>query len=356
MSKKREAELAQLYQKSQLENAGLLNMLDILIKDKNSVKFNPRAVNFAKYKQKLMAQDGILNSNRYELDNIDLPVRSNQIEYLMYSEGATCMFRENGKLFITKFSLAGQLNSLGNLIDIRPIDFAGKPHGIYKGVLLTNNEEPKVTDRVAVIVQDYTASFINGLIPSRRTINEMTTVADQIKVYNQLANALKITAKKAFALARDENQAKTIRESVSKIFDSDDPIAVITSGGYDELFQTFNLDTAFNIEPYMQAIECYERQRMNFAGVPSKNPYEKRERALTGELADDSVFVKIILHDGLMNRQGSLNLAKKYGIVKENATWEYSKPISEWLKKDNSTQVENKGDNNANNPTKTNLS
>ena len=302
-------------------------------------EFNPSIKNQTNYVKVLSVADGIQATQRYITEIPELRLPSNRLEYMLYRYGSLCFFKENGKVFITSYAKTGELNALGDLIKVQPIDFAGKSHHQCKTVVYDDNV---VTDP-CVILNDYTGTYVEGNIFPRCTLN-MVSINDQAKIYKQLVNSVKLTAKKAIALCDYDQQKGISAKIIGDIFENDDPIIPLSIKTLNDAFKLLNIDTKLDIEGYLRAIECYERMRANFNGIPTRSPIDKKERLITQEAESDNALTEFYLQDGYLNRQIAIDLMKKHSIIKEGSV-----KINPVLQRQQSTNVdnnENKGNNN----------
>ena len=269
-------------------------------------KLNPSIINSADYIKVLSTADKIQACSRYITDIPELELPSNRLEALWYDYGSLAFYRDKGKLFVSMYSKTGELNALGDLTEVFPIDFAGKQHSQKKTVVYTNE---LVKDPV-VIINDYTGTYLEGMITPRRTINSVS-ISDQAKVYQQLRNAVKLTAKKAIALIDSEPQRQTAEKILNDWIENDSPVISMISDGLGSIAKMFN--------GYMRAVETYEKMRANFNGIATKSPIEKKERLITAENESANMLTNIYLHDGLLNRQIGIELMKQHAIIKEGS-------------------------------------
>lgn len=277
-------------------------------------KINPNIKNNLNYETVLSAADKIQASSRYITDIPELNLPSNKLECLLYDTGALCLFRED----VPKVSLwakTGSLNELGDLTEVQPIDFAGKTHGEKRTVVYTD----KLVPNACVILQDYTGSYLENDIISRRALNSVS-IKDQALVYRQLKNAVRITAKKALIFLEDEGQRSAMERTLNDFMYNDAPVGSLIGKEIFDKIELHNLDTKLDIEGYLRAIETYERIRANFNCIATRSPIEKKERLITSEAESTDALRKVYLYDGLINRQVAIELAKKHSIIKEGSS------------------------------------
>ena len=279
-----------------------------------SYEFNPAIINQTNYVKVLSVADGIQASQRYITEIPELHLPTNRLEYMVYRYGSLCLFKENGRVFVTSYTKYGELNALGDLTKVQPIDFAGKTHPTCKTVVYDDTPTPDP----CVILNDYTGTYLEGQIVPRASLN-MVSILDQAKIYKQLVNSIKLTAKKAIALCDYDTQKNMASKVIGDIFDNDDPIITLSAKTLNDAFKLFNIDTKLDIEGYLRSIECYERMRANFNGIPTRSPIDKKERLITKEAQSDNVLSNFYLQDGYINRQISIELMKKHSIIKEGS-------------------------------------
>lgn len=277
-------------------------------------EFNPTIINQANYIKVLSTADAIQAVNRYLTDIPELHLPSNRLEYMLYRYGSLCLFRENNKVYITSYAKSGELNALGDLTRVQPIDFAGKQHPTCRTVVYDDTPVPDP----CVILNDYTGTYLEGQITPRAVLNNVS-ICDQAKIYKQLVNSIKLTAKKAIALCDYDTQKSMAEKMIGDIFDDDNPVIGMSVKNLEQAFKILNIDTKLDIEGYLRAIECYERMRANFNGVPTRSPIDKKERLITKEAQNDSTITEFYLQDGYVNRQIAIELMKKHAIIKSGS-------------------------------------
>lgn len=277
-------------------------------------KINPTIVNSCTYEQVLAIHDGVEASNRYIFDIPELYLPSNRLEFMFYLYGSLCFFRNGERILVTSYAKTGNLNQLGDLTRVQPIDFAGKTYGLERTVVYDN----KPILNACVIINDYTGAYTENQIVPRSALNAVS-IHDQAYVYRQMRNSIKLTAKKAVALIENETMREQAEKSLANFFNNDSPIASIVGKSIGEVAKLFNIDTKLDIENYLRAIEVYERQRANFNGIPTRSALDKKERLITTEAQNDNAITDVYLYDGLLNRQIGLELMKKHAIIHEGS-------------------------------------
>ena len=309
----------QLYESVQLlenriaqQNKIIDGLTSRLISDRSSI--NPAIVNNCKYEQVLQIHDGVQSVNRYIFDIPELYLPSNRLEYMFYLYGSLCFFREGERVLVTSYSKIGELNQLGDLAQVQPIDFAGKTHGIERTVVYTD----KLVSNPCVIINDYTGTYTENNIYPRYAVNGVS-ISDQAFVYRKMRDAIKLTAKKAIAMIENETMREQAEKSLTNFFNNDSPIASMVGKSIGDVAKLFNIDTKLDIENYLRAIEAYERQRANFNGIPTRTSLDKKERLISSEAENDNALTDVYLYDGLLNRQIGLELMKKHAIIKEGS-------------------------------------
>jgi len=284
--------------------------------NKETSKINPLVVNSCDYETVLSVQDQIQSVSAFVADIPELGIPSNKLEFLMYLYGALCFFKHNDRTMVATFSKSGDLNALGDLTEVIPIDFAGRSYNIKKTVVYTND----LIDNPCVIISDYTGAYTESQIIPRKSINAVS-ISDQAYVYSKMRNAVKLTAKKAVALAESESQRSAVEKSLDNFFSNDSPISSVVGSSISETFKLLNIDTKLDIEGYLRAIEAYERTRANFNCIPTRSSLDKKERLITSEAENDNVITEFYTYDRLINRQIGIELMKKHSIIKEGS-WE----------------------------------
>lgn len=279
------------------------------ISDNSTNKINPIIKNSADYVKVLGTQDRIQSTSALITNIPDLHLPSNRLECLWYDYGSLCFFKYEGETLVSTYSKTGNLNKLGDLVNVTPIDFAGHSYNIRRTVVY----DPYIVAAPCVIINDYTGTYLEDNIIPRRALNSVSIV-DQARIYNNLRNAVKITALKAIALIENPNQRKAVEQTLKNFIDNGSPVATIVMGTLGENIKLFNLDTKLDIEAYMRAIEAFERNRTMFNGIPTREAIEKKERAIQAEYNNQDALRQVYLEDRRMNRQIGIELGVKHRI------------------------------------------
>ena len=312
----------QLYQKSMLEIAGLIDKF-------NNGEFNPAIVpsfDSKMYTAMLHSKDRMQCVNRYIFDGLEKNLTTQKLETLVYDFFSLALFEDtDGKAVFYRFTRIGDLNPYGELDKIQPIDFSGKAYGPVRSVISANHERPlQQGEPFAVIMCDYTPPpFIDQAIP-RSAINLATTIKDQVTVYNQLHTNIILSVKKALALCDNEDQKNVMLAQVLDMLDPAKPIALMSASKnskgkeIDDQVQFVNFNNTFDTQNYCQTIDYYDKIRRGFNGIPSPDTFEKKERKITAEAENTMAHSKLVLYDGLMQRKIALELFKKYARFPHN--------------------------------------
>ena len=296
----------QLYISSQLAIQGLINNNNALRREINYIRTQG-----SHYETMLIANDMAMSANRYIWKNLPINLTSQQLESLFYQYGALCFYGENNKLKISRFITTGDINpQTGRLSKIKPVDFAGKVHDEFIDVIsddCTNG---------AVIIYDYTSFTSNPDEVSRMNINKATTIQDEIQVYRQIKNVIRLAVKKALIACETEEQKNIIKKQAEDLLDPDEMVAVIAGNDKNNKLtnpvQIFNYNNQMDAQNYCQLIDYYNKVRRTFAGIPSPDTFEKKERKIAAETENINIHTYLKLYDGLMQRTYGLELIKKY--------------------------------------------
>lgn len=300
-----------LYQKSQLERLGLIERVNELSTNPH-LDLGPTA---RAYNILLCAKDRAQCANRYVWKNLPVNITSQELETFFYNFGTLCFFvdRNTQNLVIAKYATSGTLNAMGRLSKIKPIDFAGKSYDVELNVLQPDGNVTQGVD-VAVIINDYTASYQNVNEMARAWINANSTIKDQTTVYQQLINNVIVSGKKAIALASDEEQAAAVRMQANQLLTSARPVEVLSGKNAvsDLPLQMFNFANNFDCQNYCSQLDYYDKVRANFNGIATPPTAEKKEHLVNAEIDNVNKVSDIMLYDGLKCRQDGLELLKKY--------------------------------------------
>lgn len=272
-------------------------------------KINPQILNSASYQVVLTQLDKIQASNRYITDIPELYLPSNKLELMFYLYGSLCFFKHDGRILVTTYAKTGELNPLGDLKEVQPIDFGGKSYDLKRTVVYS----PLAAVNPCVIIDDYTGAYTESQIIPKAVLNAVS-INDQGAIYTQLKNSIKLTAKKVLAFLDNQNQKNAIGKAINDVFNDDNPVIAI-EGAFNEMCKIINLDTKLDIEGYLRAIEAFERLRANSNGIKTRQSVEKKERSLKSEAENDNLLTEVYLYDGLINRQVGIELMKKHGII-----------------------------------------
>lgn len=270
------------------------------------------------YKAMLTSKDLILCANRFKWENLPINLTSLELEAMFYQWGSLCFFEnDEGNLIVSRYSKIGQLTPYGKLEKIQPIDLAGKTYDVERSVISLSGGEPVGDKKVAIIINDYTYFQQQDFEPSRASINLKSTINDQINVYLQLDNNVRLSAKKALALCENEEQKRLILQQATQILDPSRPIVAVSKNKNSDRtadldMEMWNFDNNFNPQNHCQLIDFYDKVRRQFNGVPSPDTFEKKERKITAEAENTNAHVDMVLFDGLYNRQYGLELLQEY--------------------------------------------
>lgn len=311
--------------------------------DTQASKINPAIVNTAEYKMVLLAKDMIEATNRYITDIPALNLPTNRLEMLFYIYGSLCLFRFNGEPRVGSYAKTGSLNGIGDLSEIIPIDFAGHSYKTVYNVVYNKN----VKSNAAVIVNDYTGTYREDNIIPRAALNSVS-ISDQALVYKRMRNSILVTAKKAIAFVENETQRAAIEESINAFLTNDSPVGSVVADSMEAIMKVFNLDTALDIDPYIKAIDNYERIRANFNGIFTQPVIDKKERAIAAETNNADTVTEIMLYDGLINRKIGFELAQKHAII-DDYTVEINPKLLQRKMIQNNESGEGKTENNSGN-------
>lgn len=250
-----------------------------------------------------------------------LPMRftTDILELKFYQNGSLAMFIENDKVMFTKFAKTGDLNEFGFLDQVIPIDFAGKTYDNAYTVL-RGDYQPKVGERVCLIIDDYTGiqSGYNYVTP-RYILNKNFIIKQLASNYQNLGMYSILSNKKAIAIVRNDKQRKYVNEQVINMFDPNNPILTLTidkdgelGNNIKDMIELFNMDRDYNPQNYLQAIDNLDKIRRSDNGIIAPSTMVKKERVVTGEVNNDDIGTNLILINGFNNRKQALERFKEY--------------------------------------------
>lgn len=310
---------------------GTLHEFNQVLDKINAGYFNPKympSFDHTAYTTMLASKDRVQCVNRYVWENLEMNLTSQDLENLLYDFGSLCLFENSrGEAQFSKFTTIGDLAPYGKLGKIQPIDFAGKPYDVVRSVISPNSSQPlQAGEPFAVIISDYsTFSFLTDEL-SRGAINLGTTIKDEVSVFNQLHINVLLSCKKALALCDNEDQKNVILKQTMDMLDPSKAIVVLTAsengkiGKLEEQVQFVNFNNTFDTQNYCQTIDYYDKIRRGFNGVPSPDTFEKKERKITAESENTMAHSKLVLFDGLRQRQNALDLFNKFTFNRHKMT------------------------------------
>ena len=266
------------------------------------------------YLNLLKAQDMIQCCNRYVWKNLEAvtALSTQQLEAMLYQNGAICCFLEDETLVFSLFTEENGLNVYGELSSIQPITLDGRTRGKRKRVM-NKLGDYTLSDDVAIIIQDYTGSVQKGVIIPRMNHNTLTTISDQVKTYKLLLYNIILSVKKLIAKCENEEQSKVIMKQAELLLDPTHPIVGITTGkDIAQQFELMNYVDKVNIDEFIAIIDFYYKIRRGFNGVPSPDVFEKKERLISSETESAQVHVNITLLDGLKQREYACDMINEF--------------------------------------------
>lgn len=293
-------------------------------------QFNPKeSVNFSEemYKIMLSVSDRIQCCNRYVWEGLPGGFTSQDIETMLYSWGSICCFIENDSLIFSPYSLVGDLDKKGQLEKIQPITLDGKAHGARKRCY-NKNTDFEFLPECAILINDYTGAIQNNKIVSRETLNRTTTINDEVKAYKILLYNIMLSIKKMVITCESEEQSKIMIKQASLLLDPTQPILALTKGTSlsDKVDITQFVDKV-EVDDLTHAIDFYNKIRRLNNGIPAPDTFEKKERLISDELKNASIFSNFIMSDGLMNRKIAVdNINKCFNL---NLSVDYNEILKE---------------------------
>lgn len=293
-------------------------------------QFNPReSVNFSEemYRLMLTTSDRIQCCNRYVWVDLPSGFTTQDIESMLYSYGSICCFLDNENLIFSPYSTVGELDKKGSLDKIQPITLDGKAYGAKKRCYNKNMEYDFLSD-CAIIINDYTSAVQNSKIVSRETLNRTTTINDEVKAYKILLYNIMLSIKKMVITCESEEQSKIMLKQASLLLDPTQPILALTKGNSlsNKVDITQFVDKV-EVDDLTHAIDFYNKIRRLNNGIPAPDTFEKKERLISDELKNASIFSNFIMSDGLMNRKIAVdNINKCFNL---NLTVDYNEILKE---------------------------
>ena len=276
--------------------------------------FNPiNTINFSElsYRNLLLTNDRIQCVSRFVWDNLPNAFDSEDIETLLYTYGSICCFLDNDNLIFSPFSLSGKLDKKGNLYNIQPLTLDGKKAYGNKRRCYTPNCELDYNDDACIIIQDYTGCIqINNNV-SRETLNNTTTINDEVKTYRILLYNIILSINKLVVNCSSEEQAKIVISQAKQMLDPQQPIIAVSGNEMINNMKVNQYLDKLNVDEIVRAIEFYNKKRRHGNGVPAPDTFEKKERLITDEIENSTTHSNLILWDGLRNRQKGANYINK---------------------------------------------
>lgn len=260
-----------------------------------------------KYKLLWAQYDMTQNISRYVWEDLPENIKSWDIERMLYYRTSLVGFKLGGHIFILPYIISGTLNPYGYFSKVRPITYNGNAVGNSKQLigggleLSVNASGVPDGEYEAVLLFDNVPRYSGSNIGISRYALNQIIIAEMAEVLARVNINLVIANKKIFLIAKDAQQADVIRYEISKSFDSDAPIDVLSSPLDVQTVQSTNdyqADDLFNVLKNYDAIRCF------MSGIQSKNfGTEKKERLVSGELAGNEEQIDLIADMGLELRQ-----------------------------------------------------
>lgn len=293
-------------------------------------QFNPKeSVNFSEemYKIMLSVSDRIQCCNRYVWEGLPGGFTSQDIETMLYSWGSICCFIENDSLIFSPYSLVGDLDKKGQLEKIQPITLDGKAHSARKRCY-NKNTDFEFLPECAILINDYTGAIQKNKIVSRETLNRTTTINDEVKAYKILLYNIMLSIKKMVITCESEEQCKIMLKQASLLLDPTQPILALTKGiSLSDKVDITQFVDKVEVDDLTHAIDFYNKIRRLNNGIPAPDTFEKKERLISDELKNASIFSNFIMSDGLMNRKIAVdNINKCFNL---NLTVDYNEILKE---------------------------
>lgn len=271
-----------------------------------------------KFKLILQDLDAQQVCNRYIWENLPNGILAWRIEQMLYMRGSLAFFKSNEKFYILPFAMVGGINIYGLPVAVQPITYngtvagkTGEEFGAVTKKLQVNYYGDYDKDAQAILLYDrtpvYTAS--TGLI-ARAILNDKI-IDEQINVLVMLRVNL-LNSQGTLYIVAKEAQADIVRAEVASLYNgllNGINVQVLTSEMALDNIQGAKAD--YQEQQMWQCFTSYNSLRCMVSGIMNGGTFEKKERAITGELAGDEAQTQLILDSGLVMRKLFIEQVKK---------------------------------------------
>lgn len=274
-------------------------------------------------------QDAI---NRYRWYNLPILDMTGQfLERMLYFHYTLCLFKYNGKFYITPFAYEGSIDFYGRFNYIHPVPLSyGKDGEITDAkeikkaqesdplyavlsslklrVVKEISDQPLGDEPVAVIIQDYSPQRNPNNATPRQQLNEpLLTMETDIIQYMRTAMITSSGVKGIRVHDADESvsvlaAAKSMEDSARNGLPFVPMITKLDA-------QDLGTRSTTSFQDYLLSLQSVDNFRMSLLGIDNGGIFQKKEHKLEAEQNMNSSPVGLINMDGLSLRQMFCNIA-----------------------------------------------
>lgn len=283
----------------------LQNRLVRLEKNKATQRYEPMARDYLTFFMDLDRQQA---TNRYKWDGLppELP-DGRLIELMLYTRGSLAGFFQGGELRILPYAMKDGVNIYGMPNAVQPVTYNGK---IIDGMdLPVNNYGGYDPNAKAVLLFDRTPNF-NGSVPpiARMTLN-IPLLEFQAEIMQRIGINVALSSVKGLVEVDNAKQADELMRDTWEALAAGNPLIVRKRSGNEKANseQGKNKVVPFNDIPQQtqelfETLQSVNSLRCMGLGIDNQGVFEKKERAITGELEGDATQSNLVRDNGLYMR------------------------------------------------------
>ena len=296
-----------LTMQAQLQQAGVdVSTLQRRLAQVNSAK--DFQVDYHKFLTAMRDMDAQQNTGRYVWEGLPGNLTSWIIETMLYWRGSLVGYITGGTLYILPYAQVGDPNLLGMPYAVNPMSYNGvtpdKDGGKQKITLTVNYSGKFDKNASGVLLFDRVPALgIGAGNISRALINRAFTEL-QADILTRILNNLDAACLKLVFECDDEKKSQVLDEQITNNLAAGKSYVIVRSGTMSGRDGT-TYQTGVQLET-QTLIECWQSVnsiRCSLSGIRNGGAFEKKERAITAELASDEVQSDMVLDSGLAMRQ-----------------------------------------------------
>lgn len=296
-----------LTMQAQLKQAGV----DITTLQRRLAQFNSAndfQIDYQNFLNAMRDMDAQQNTGRYVWEGLPGNLTSWLIETMLYWRGALVGYITGGTLYILPFAQVGDPNLYGMPYAVNPMSYNGvtpNQDGDKQKIKLTVNYSGKFDEKAqGVLLFDRVPALGQGTGNiSRALINKAFTEL-QANILTRIINNLDAACLKLVFECDDDKKSQTLDEQITNNLAAGKSYVIVRSGTLSGRDGT-TYQTGVQLET-QTLIECWQSVnsiRCSMSGIRNGGAFEKKERAITAELASDEVQSDMVLDSGLAMRK-----------------------------------------------------